>query len=68
MHRQIGQAFELDLCDVINKHPTLAKLRDPDVFAQVEPDTWSRGVVFAGNDDLTLASDSLRAMAIEQSK
>lgn len=61
------QAFELDLGEVINKHPTLAKLRDPDVFAQVEPDEWNRGVIFAGDDDLTLASDNLRAMAIEQS-
>jgi hypothetical protein len=61
------KAFELDLGEVINKHPTLAKLRDPDVFAQVEPDEWNRGVVFAGDDDLSLASDNLRAMAIEQS-
>lgn len=61
------QIFELDLGEVMDKHPTLARLRDPDVFAQVEPDEWNRGIIFAGDDDLTLASDNLRAMAIEQS-
>lgn len=60
------QAFDLELGEVIDKHPTLARLRNPDVFAQVVPDEWNRGVVFAGDDNLTLASDNLRAMAIEQ--
>jgi hypothetical protein len=32
------QAFELELAEVIDKHPTLARLRDPDVFAHVESD------------------------------
>jgi hypothetical protein len=35
-------------------------------FRVVSPDEWNRGVFFAGDDDLTLASDNLRAMAIEQ--
>jgi len=67
LHFADGHSFELDLREIIDKHPTLARLRDPAVFAQVEPDEWSRGVVFAGDDDLALASDNLRAMAIEQS-
>lgn len=67
LHYADDKAFELDLGEIIDKHPTLAKLRDPEVFAQVELDEWNRGVIFAGNDDLTLASDNLRAMAIEQS-
>lgn len=61
-----GYACEVDLHGVITKHPTLARLLDPQVFAQVAPDEWKRGVVFAGNDDLTLASDNLRARALEQ--
>ncbi|PPU77631.1 MULTISPECIES: DUF2442 domain-containing protein [Xanthomonas] len=61
-----GFAAEVDLSNVIDAHPTLALLADPDVFAQVGLDEWSRGVTFAGNDALTLASDNLRAMAIEQ--
>jgi len=58
--------FDVDLSEVIESHPTLFRLRDPAVFAQVAPDEWHRGVVFAGDDDLALASDNLRAMAIEQ--
>ena len=61
-----GYAGEVDLHDVITKHPTLARLLDPQVFAQVAPDEWKRGVVFAGDDDLSLASDNLRARALEQ--
>lgn len=60
-------SFEVDLSEVIENHPTLSRLRDPSVFAQAEPDEWHRGVVFAGDDNLALASDNLRAMAIEQS-
>jgi len=35
-------------------------------FRVVSPDEWNRGVIFADDDDLTLARDNLRAMAIEQ--
>lgn len=56
----------VDLHEVISKHPTLAELNNPAVFNQVMPDKWSRGVIFAGDDNLTLASDNLRALAIEQ--
>lgn len=61
-----GFAGEVDLLDVILKHPTLARLRDEKVFAQVAHDEWNRGVVFAGDDDLALASDNLRALVLEQ--
>jgi len=63
-----GDGFdaEVNLHEVMAKHPTLARLNDPAVFDQVTPDEWNRGVMFAGDDDLTLASDNLRAMAIEQ--
>jgi hypothetical protein len=65
---QFGDGIDVvvDLREVINKHPSLARLADPDIFRVVSPDEWNRGVIFAGDDDLTLASDNLRAMAIEQ--
>lgn len=55
-----------DLADLIARHPTLARLRDDKVFSQVALDEWHRGVVFAGDDDLSLASDNLRALILEQ--
>lgn len=61
-----GFAGEVDLLDVILKHPTLARLRGEKVFAQVARDEWNRGVIFAGDDDLALASDNLRALVLEQ--
>lgn len=65
---QFGDNLDItvDLSGVIAKHPSLARLADPSVFRAVEPDEWNRGVIFANDDDLTLASDNLRAMAIEQ--
>jgi len=57
---------EVDLASLIAKHPTLARLRDSKVFSKVALDEWRRGVVFAGDDDLSLASDNLRALALEQ--
>lgn len=61
-----GWAGEVDLSGVIEKHPTLQRLKQPEVVSNVTVDEWSRGVMFAGDDDLTLASDNLRALAIEQ--
>ena len=61
-----GHEADVELAEVIARHPTLARLADPDVFAQVQPDEWSRGVLFAGDDALALASDNLRALAVEQ--
>ncbi len=61
-----GYEGNVDLSDVIRKHPTLARLADRKVFAKVALDEWSLGLVFAGDDDLSLASDNLRALALEQ--
>lgn len=61
-----GWAGEVDLSEVIEKHPSLHRLRQPKIASNVTVDEWSRGVMFAGDDDLTLASDNLRAWAIEQ--
>ncbi|MCF3475964.1 helix-turn-helix transcriptional regulator [Stenotrophomonas geniculata] len=65
---QFGDGFAavVDLTEAIIKHPSLARLADPSVFRAVAPDEWNRGVIFADDDDLTLASDNLRAMAVEQ--
>lgn len=61
-----GFAALVSLTETINTHPSLARLADPKVFKRVQPDEWNRGVIFADDDDLTLASDNLRAMAVEQ--
>lgn len=65
---QFGDGLDaaFDLSEVIAKHPSLARLADPAVFRAVTPDEWNRGVIFADGDDLTSASDNLRAMTIEQ--
>ncbi len=55
-----------DLAGIIARHPTLARLRNDKVFAQVAPDEWSRGVMFADDDVLSLASDNLRVLILEQ--
>lgn len=61
-----GFSGEVDLSDVLGKYPTLERAKFPHVFHSVKPDEWNLGVIFDGDDDLTLASDNLRAMAIEQ--
>ena len=61
-----GYHAEVDLSGLIAKYPTLARLSDGKVFAKAALDEWRRGVIFAGDDDLSLASDNLRALALEQ--
>lgn len=61
-----GWSGAVDLSDVIEKHPSLHRLKQPKIVSDVAVDEWSRGVTFASDDDLTLASDNLRAWAIEQ--
>jgi hypothetical protein len=61
-----GYAAEVDLSGLISKHPTLTPLQNRKVFAKVALDEWRRGVIFDGDDNLTLASDNLRALALEQ--
>lgn len=65
---EFGDGFSstVDLADIIQHHPVLAPLKNPDTFARVALDEWARGVTFDDNDDLQLASDNLRALAIEQ--
>lgn len=61
-----GYAACVDLAAVIAAHPTLAALRGATVFEQVALDEWGGCVRWAGRDDLELAADNLRALAIEQ--
>jgi hypothetical protein len=61
-----GYDAEVELSELIARHPTLARLRSAKVFSSVAIDEWQRGVVFANDDDLSLASDNLRALALEQ--
>lgn len=61
-----GFTCMVDLGEVLASHPSLERARIPHVFHKVSLDEWSRGVIFDGDDDLTLASDNLRALAIEQ--
>ncbi|KLD80137.1 DUF2442 domain-containing protein [Xanthomonas hyacinthi] len=61
-----GFTCRVDLSEVLASHPSLKKARMPHVFHKVSLDEWKRGVIFDGNDDLALASDNLRALAIEQ--
>jgi len=61
-----GEKFVVDIGPVIQGHPTLARLKDPDVFRSVKVGDFGASVVWDDDDDLELASDNLRARAIEQ--
>ncbi len=61
-----GFSGTADLTEAIDRHPVLKPLRDQRIFARVGLDEWHRGVLFADDDALTLASDNLRALIIEQ--
>lgn len=61
-----GLRANVDLSGLIARHPTLSRLQHRKIFAKVAIDPWQRGVIFADDDDLTLASDNLRALAVEQ--
>lgn len=61
-----GYSAEVDLSGLIAKSPSLVRLSDRKLFSKVALDEWQRGVIFAADDDLSLASDNLRALALEQ--
>lgn len=61
-----GERFELSLVDLIKKHPSLGRLKDPQVFGSARLGDHGASVVWANDDDLELAADSLRARAVEQ--
>ena len=61
-----GQRFDMDLAALIERHPTLARLRDRKVFATAKVGENGASVIWADDDDLELAADNLRARAVEQ--
>ena len=61
-----GGQFEVSLVDTILKHPTLERLKDPEVFSSAKIGDHGASVIWANDDDLELAADNLRARAIEQ--
>jgi predicted DNA-binding transcriptional regulator AlpA len=61
-----GEQFEVSLIDTINKHPTLERLKDPKVFSAAKVGDHGASVIWANDDDLELATDNLRARAVEQ--
>ncbi len=61
-----GERFAVDIVPLIQKHPTLARLQDAEVFATAQVGESASSVVWADDDELELAADNLRALAIEQ--
>jgi len=60
-----GAQMKVDLKPVISRHPTLAELATPRTFKKASLGEWG-GSVSWGTDDLEMAADNLRALAIEQ--
>lgn len=60
-----GATLALDLGSTIQSHPALAGLADVDVFARARLDALGGYVVWI-EDELELAADNLRNLAIEQ--
>lgn len=62
-----GAVLQVNLRTTIQKHPVLKPLRSPKVFAQAEVGDWGGSIVWPDDENLELAADNLRALAIEQS-
>ena len=60
-----GETFIVDLAAVIRTHPALAALSDTTVFANAHVDARGGYVVWVP-DDLEIAADNLRNIAVEQ--
>ena len=60
-----GVTLPVDLTEVARAHPALAALADPALFATARIDARGGYVVWI-DDDLELAADNLRNMAVEQ--
>lgn len=60
-----GVAFVVDLSDWAARIPSLRGLADPDLFARARLDARGGYVVWI-EDDLELAADNLRNLAVEQ--
>lgn len=61
-----GEQLLVNLDEIIPRHPTLQALGDPKVFATAALGEWRDSVIWMDDDNLELASDNLRARALEQ--
>jgi len=61
-----GQQFSVDISSLIKRSKALWPLQQPDIFSSAQLGDFGSSVIFAGNDNLELAADNLRARAIEQ--
>jgi hypothetical protein len=61
-----GEQFDVDILPIIERHPTLAQLRNPSVFRKARRGEHGASVIWGDDDDLELAADNLRARAVEQ--
>lgn len=61
-----GETLTVNLGELIERHPTLARLRDAKVFASAKRSEHGASVTWGDDDDLELAADNLRARAVEQ--
>jgi hypothetical protein len=60
-----GAAFDLDLTPIIRAYPSLAALSDPALFATARLDARGGYVVWI-DEELEMAADNLRHIAVEQ--
>ena len=61
-----GEQFEVRLADLIERHPSLERLKNAEVFNSAQVGEHGASVIWANDDDLELAADNLRARAVEQ--
>jgi hypothetical protein len=61
-----GATFDVDLASTIKTHPAMGQLGDTSMFNRARIDTRGGYVVWI-DDDLELAADNLRNLAVEQS-
>lgn len=66
LHYADGEILTVNLEPLIRKHPSLAPLMDPRVFASASLGDWGGSVTWLQDDELELAADNLRARALEQ--
>lgn len=66
LHYADGEHYEVDVADVIQRTPSLKRLKQPSVFNGAKVGEHGASVAWDDDDDLELAADNLRARAIEQ--
>lgn len=62
-----GEVMLVNLQSTIKKHPVLKQLGNAEIFVKATVGEWGGSIIWPDNENLELASDNLRALAIEQS-